>query len=332
MTSTASLTWLADLQENRIHMPTPVLNQAVAPYSTYRIGGPMDIAWHPKSALELEALLTGINPLVKDQQTTLNIIGWGSNTLIATNGIRGNTIITRKLDNIVDKGNGLFIIDAGVHLAKVAQTIYKAGYTGAEYLIGIPGTMGGAAMMNAGAMGQDTAAIVEQVLVYDFDANATGWISEETLHFAYRYSALDPHHKMVLAIKCRFFEGDPAEAKAQMDQNIAFRRAHHPIEPNGGSVFRNPEGGPAVGQMMDELGAKGIWIEGGAMVSPLHGNFIINRGHATSHDVLTLMTRMQQAAMNHYGKRIHPENRFMGDATPEETALWKQLKEGDTHV
>jgi UDP-N-acetylmuramate dehydrogenase len=331
MPSTTSPLWLDHLCE-RDHMPAPVIDQAAAPYSTYRIGGPMDVAWHPQSALELEALLTGLNPLIKKGDTTLSLIGWGSNTLIATNGIRGNTIITRKLDNIVDKGDGLFIIEAGVHLAKVAQTILKAGYTGAEYLIGIPGTMGGAVMMNAGAMGQETAEIVEEVLVYDFDANATGWLSEETLHFAYRYSALDPLHKMVLAVKCRFHPGDTAETKSRMDRNIAFRKAHHPIEPNGGSVFRNPEGGPAVGLMMDELGAKGVWTEGGAMVSPLHGNFIVNTGHATSQDVLTLMTRMQSAALEHSGKRILPENRFMGDATPDETALWKQLKEGDTHV
>jgi UDP-N-acetylmuramate dehydrogenase len=314
-----------------LHGLNPQLGKPSAPYSTYRIGGNMEVAWFPTSVKEAITLLNALRPLLLTQATTLNVLGWGSNTLIATAGISGNTLITRKMANMVALGDGLYRIEAGVHLAKVANTCMEASLSMGEFFIGIPGTMGGATLMNAGAMGQDTAAIVERVYIYDIKTAEARWIDAGALRYSYRYSHIDPTRQMVLATECRFTPGDQSATKARMNENVQFRKAHHPIEPNGGSVFRNPEGFPTVGKMMDDIGAKGCWAVGGAMVSPLHGNFIINTGTATSHDVLALMTRMKIAAFETYGATIYPENRFMGNATSEERALYHALREGDPH-
>jgi UDP-N-acetylmuramate dehydrogenase len=128
-----------------------------------------------------------------------------------------------------------------------------------------------------------------------------------------------------------FRPGNPDEISAMMDSSVNFRKTHHPKEPNGGSVFKNPSKEQPMGRLMEELGAKGQWREGGAMVSPLHGNFIINFENATSSDVLRLMLRMKRAVKEHYGLDAHPENLFLGDATAEETEMWQELTEGSTH-
>ncbi len=317
---------------------SPEYEKPSAPYSTYRIGGNMDVAWFPTTLDEAVDVLQHLAPKVKSGETTLNVLGWGSNTLIASAGIAGHTLITRKLANMQALGDGRFLIEAGVHLAKVAHTVVEAGFQWGEYMIGIPGTMGGAAVMNAGAMGQDTARIVERVFVFDLQKGIADWVEASDLAYDYRYSAVDSQKQIILATECRFQAGDVSESKALMERNIAFRKAHHPIEPNGGSVFRNPttppQGGDVVlsaGKLLEDLGAKGTWKVGGAEVSVLHANFIVNTNHATSTDVLTLMRQMQVAVWDAYTLRIYPENRFIGLATEAEKTLWHALKEGDPH-
>lgn len=310
---------------------SPEYHKLASSYSTYRIGGEMETAWFPSSIAEAEALLKWLTPQLQAKQTTLHILGWGSNTLIASAGISGHTLITRKMANIQPLGDGLFLMEAGVHLAKAAHTVLESGLTLGEYMIGIPGTMGGATLMNAGAMGQETSRIVERVLVFDLEAGESQWLNADALAYAYRHSVLNPQKQVVLATECRFEAGNATETKSRMETNLAFRKAHHPTEPNGGSVFRNPPNAPSVGRMMDELGAKGAWQVGQAQVSALHGNFIVNLGGATSLDVLTLMRQMQIAAWEGYHARIFPENRFMGDATTAERELWQALTEGDSH-
>jgi UDP-N-acetylmuramate dehydrogenase len=181
------------------------------------------------------------------------------------------------------------------------------------------------------------------VLVYEWGAQQYVWLPVEALHYQYRYSAIAPAKQVVLAAECEFTPAKDLEAcKARMAANMAFRKAHHPIQPNGGSVFRNPEAtapkttgeGQAalsVGQMVEALGGKGNWRYGDAMVSPLHGNFIVNLGHATCSDVLQVMLRMKTEIAKAYGVEIFPENRLLGDVNAEEQALWQQLKGQDTH-
>jgi UDP-N-acetylmuramate dehydrogenase len=306
------------------------LGLAAAPYSTYRIGGTMDEAYLPASIAEVEQWLEA-NAAYITEKGAPTVLGWGSNSLVATQGIRGQTLITRKLNFIEALDEQTFRIGAGVHLAKVAKLALDSGLSGGEFFVGIPGTMGGAVKMNAGAMGQETSTLIKQVLVLNFKTQVLQWLQPDALHFTYRYSAINPAHQLIVAADCHFEQGNIEEARLRMEQNMQFRKAHHPIEPNGGSVFRNPENAPSVGKIMDDLGARGHWRVGQAQVSPKHGNFIINLGEATSTEVLRLMLQMKEAAATNYNVEIYPENRFLGDATPEEQALWQALKGSDTH-
>lgn len=289
-------------------------------YSTYRIGGPIEEAYFPTTMEEALAVLQNVRKSGKK----LTVLGWGSNSLIASAGIRGVTLITRKLTHVEPKGENRFLFGAGVHLAKAATIAQQHSLSGAEYMIGIPGTIGGAVRMNAGALGQETASVVRYAFLYNLESGEFEIWDRERLQYGYRKSAIDPSVHLVLAAELEFTPGVLPDITATMEKSVTFRKQHHPTEPNGGSVFRNPAPEMTVGRMLDEAGAKS-WVEGGCRVSPLHANFIVNTGGATSLDVLRLMTRMQQTVQEQYGYHIHPENLFLGEATPEEQDLWAAL-------
>jgi UDP-N-acetylmuramate dehydrogenase len=295
-----------------------------ASFTTYRIGGPLDEAYQPACEADIIAIL---KQTYRDKKN-LTLLGWGGNTLIATAGIRGVTIITRKLDWVEPRSDTCIAFGAGVHLAKSASVALKHNLTGGEYMIGIPGTIGGAVRMNAGALGQETADLVRSVTLFNLETgDIERWLPEQ-LGFRYRMSSIDPKKQIVLSAELAFKPGNSAEISAMMEKSVSFRKTHHPKEPNGGSVFKNPSPQMPAGKLMEDLGAKGQWREGGAMVSPLHGNFIVNVDNATSTDVLRLMLRMKQAMKDHYGVDAHPENLFLGDATDEEKMLWQALTQG----
>lgn len=300
-------------------------------FTTYKLGGLLQQAYRPASIEALEAWLEVMAPRLKTEGPP-TVLGWGSNTVLSSNGVAGLSLITRKLTFIEPlEQPGAFRIGAGVHLAKVASLGVEAGCSGSEFFIGIPGTMGGAVKMNAGAMGQETAEVVKQVLVMDWQTLDLSWWPAERLNFSYRHSTIHPGRHLVVAADCYFTPGDVEAAKKRMQANMAFRKTHHPIEPNAGSVFRNPDDAPPVGKIIDELGGRGVWANGDAVVSPIHGNFIINRGQATSTDILRVMLQMKEAVAKAYDVEIFPENRLLGDVGPEDKALWAELKGNDTH-
>ncbi len=306
-------------------------------FTTYRIGGPLDEVYQPTSTEEAIAVLKQVGESGK----ALTVLGWGGNTIIASQGIRDVTLITRKLEQIDILSPTRLRFAAGVHLARAASTALKQGLSGGEYMIGIPGTIGGAIRMNAGALGQETAHLVQTVTLFNLESGLVEIRNASELAFSYRKSAIRPETEIILSAELEFTPGDPAEISDKMERSVRFRKEHHPREPNGGSVFKNPQPDMPVGRLMDELGAKGQWREGGMMVSPLHGNFIINIAESgssattpehraftgTSTDALKLMRRMQLAIREHYGLDTHPENLFLGEATPEERDLWQALKE-----
>ncbi|HEY9746281.1 MAG TPA: UDP-N-acetylmuramate dehydrogenase [Oculatellaceae cyanobacterium] len=298
-----------------------------ANFTTYRIGGPLAEAYQPAS--EAEAIET-LKRVCRDGKK-LTVLGWGGNSLIASQGISGVTLITRKLDWVETVSPTRLRFGAGVHLAKSASAALKAGLAGGEFMIGIPGTIGGAVRMNAGALGQETAEVTRSVKLFNLETGDVETWTPEQLQFSYRRSAINPAKHIVLSAEMEFRPGNPAEISALMDSSVNFRKTHHPKEPNGGSVFKNPSKEQPMGRLMEELGAKGQWREGGAMVSPLHGNFIINVDNATSTDVLRLMLRMKRAVKDRYGLDVYPENLFLGDATPEEAEMWQELTAGASH-
>lgn len=292
-------------------------------FCSYRVGGPIDNAHLPESVDEAVVFLKTLSP-----QDPLTILGGGCNTMIASQGIRGATLISKKMMGIQALENGQFCLEAGLPLARVASLAQDHGLTGAEFMIGIPGTVGGAITMNAGAMKQSTHEIIEGALVFDRHTLQLQHWDADDLKFSYRHSAIDPQQHVVLAGFFRFLPGDPDVIAERMKNNLMWRSDHHPKEPNGGSVFKNPSLDHPAGRLLDELGAKG-WQEGGAMVSPKHANFIVNVNHATSTDILKLMWRLKQAIWQAHHIVVVPENRFVGDATDEEQTLWKALTTHD---
>ncbi|MBX2861251.1 MAG: UDP-N-acetylmuramate dehydrogenase [Vampirovibrio sp.] len=302
-------------------------------FTTYRIGGPLDEIYKPNSFEEACANLQEIRSRIQLEHHVLTILGWGGNTIIASAGIRGITLITRKMDWVENLGNNRFQFGAGVHLAKSAKVAQDTSLTGGEYMIGIPGTIGGAIRMNAGALKQETAEIVREATIFNMETGGIETWDHERLGFHYRKSAIQPDQHIVLQAVLEFTSGDPTDIAQRMDGSVQFRKTHHPTEPNGGSVFKNPdvsefkdpESKMSAGQLLDKLGAR-TWEEGGVRVCPIHANFIINDRQGTSTDILRLMTRMKRAAFDAYGVCLHPENLFIGDATEEEKDLWAELK------
>lgn len=293
-------------------------------FTTYRIGGPLDEAYQPASEAEMIAVLKEAHRAGKP----LTILGWGGNSIIASRGIRGVTVITRKLDWVEPKSSTRIAFGAGVHMAKSASAALKHSLAGGEYMIGIPGTIGGAVRMNAGALGQETSDLVRSVTLFNLETGQIETWQPEQLGFSYRKSAIEPEKHIVLSAELEFQPGDAAKISEMMEKSVSFRKMHHPKEPNGGSVFKNPSKEMPAGKLMEELGAKGNWREGGVMVSPLHGNFIVNIDNGTSTDVLKLMLRMKHAIQESYGLNAHPENLLLGDATDEELAMWQELTAG----
>jgi UDP-N-acetylmuramate dehydrogenase len=299
----------------------PVFGQLAAPWTTYRLGGRMDVVFFPTSVDQCLAVLATVDA----KQLPLTVLGWGSNSIVASAGLRGATLITRKLLAQTQLDATRFELGAGVHLAKIATLAQQHSLTGAEYMIGIPATLGGAVRMNAGALGQETSQVIEQVTLYNRLTQQIEYWPVGRLGYRYRHSALDPDQHVVLSAVIKLSLGQRGAISQRMNDSVAFRKTHHPIEPNGGSVFQNPDKNHTVGQMLDQLQAKG-WQQGGMAISPRHANFIINLGHGTSLDLLQLMCRMKQAIKQHYGFNIVPENKLLGDITPEEAQLWANLQ------
>lgn len=287
-------------------------------YSTYKIGGPMVETYQPKTLDEAVAVLNYA------QGKPLTILGWGGNSLIASAGISGITMITRKLDWTRKVSDTELEFGAGVHLAKAAKAALDHQLQGGEFMIGIPGTIGGAVRMNAGALSQEMANLVQHAQVFNLATHQIETWTAKQLGFEYRKSNIDPKTHVVLSATLKFSPGDPKVIQEIMDKSVNFRRSHHPLEPNGGSVFKNPTPEQPMGKLIEELGGKD-WTEGGVRISPRHGNFIINLGNGTSTDVLKLMLRMKREVKARYDLDTHPENLFLGDATQEEQTLWQEL-------
>lgn len=289
-------------------------------YCTYRVGGPLDEPYLPKAPDEAIDILA----MVFEAKKPITVVGGGSNTLIASRGVRGVTFIAKRLMSAEQVDAHTFKIGSGMPLAKVCKLAQDHQLTGGEFMIGVPGTLGGAIAMNAGAMGQETAGVMDHAILFNLRTGSVETWTHEQLRFSYRKSAIQPQHMIILGAQLTFKPGEPEAIKALIQKNLSFRQQHHPKEPNGGSVFKNPLPDKPSGKLLDELGAKG-WQEGGAMISPMHANFIVNMGHATSTDILKLMLRMKRAIGERYSLEVFPENRFVGDATSEEQQIWEEL-------
>lgn len=281
----------------------------LAPYSSFRIGGPADIAVWPYSRAALLDLLTAIRRL----DIRSDVFGNGSNVLFADEGYRGVVIFTTKMNRVVWK-DGILWADAGVSFTGLAVRALQEGLTGLEFAYGIPGSVGGAIYMNAGAYDGEISQVCIETTVYDPKEALLGGIREVSgakQGFDYRTSAFQTMEgAVILGGKFKLKIGDPAEIKGKMDDLMSRRRDKQPLEyPSAGSTFKRAPG-YFTAKLIHEVGLKGMSV-GGAQVSEKHAGFVINRGGATAKDVLTLIELIKERIWKYFGVMIECEVRII---------------------
>ena len=282
----------------------------LADYTTWRVGGPAQWFAEPGSREELLALLLW----AQGEGLPCRVIGAGSNLLVSDAGLEGLTLCNRRLQGArIEASSGLVEAEAGEPIPTLARRAARAGLSGLEWSVGIPGTVGGAAVMNAGAQGGCTAEVLESVTVIDPRRPDHPFeLSNSELDFAYRHSRLQQEELVVLSARFRLQAGhDAAELSRRTSANLHSRTSTQPYQqPSCGSVFRNPEPQKA-GQLIEALGLKGLSI-GGAQVSPVHANFIVNTGQATASEIDQLIARVQQQVQATHGIALHTEVKRLG--------------------
>ena len=275
-------------------------------HTTFRVGGPADIFLTP-SAEELPAVLS----VCREEQMPVTVIGNGSNLLVGDQGIRGVVIcIGFGMRGIRVDGEKIFL-EAGVTLAAAAQQAAKAGLTGLEFASGIPGTFGGAVVMNAGAYGGEMKDVLTEVTVMDEEGEIIT-LPADKLELGYRTSIIKTAGYIVLEAKLQLKKGNPEVSRETMKDLTIRRTTKQPLEyPSAGSTFKRPEGYFA-GKLIMDSGLAGYQV-GGAQVSEKHCGFVINTGDATAEDVRSLMKHVTEIVYAKFGVTLEPEVKFLGE-------------------
>ncbi len=284
-------------------------NEPLKKHTSFRIGGPADYFCVPKNVRELQEALT----FARQNKLPVAVLGAGTNLLALDHGFSGLVIkLGGGLNRAVVRGRVVHA-GAGMLLPKLLSLLTRRGLAGLEFLAGIPGTLGGAAVMNAGAWGKEIGGYIEQVKVLDRDGNLRA-LERRQLAFGYRRSLLQSGKYVVAEVVLRLRKGTAARTRKQAAGFLARRKLNQPLGcPNAGSIFKNPKGKFA-GQLLEAAGLKGARV-GDAQVSVKHANFILNLGEARARDVLKLMTRMQNAVKRKFKVRLEPELKIMIQST-----------------
>ena len=283
------------------------LNEAMMKHTSFRIGGPADWFVSPDSA---EALCETIK-FLKAGNVPYFILGNGSNLLVSDDGYRGVVIqIGKNMSEIEINGTSMRV-GAGALLSSAASRAAAASLTGMEFAGGIPGSIGGACVMNAGAYGGEMKDILTSVTALFSDGSVRKVPCDE-LELGYRSSALMKNGAIVLEAEISLSEGDIGEIRRTMDDLRERRVSKQPLDlPSAGSTFKRPEGYFA-GKLIMDAGLRGYAV-GGAQVSEKHCGFVVNRGGATADDVMTLIGHIQKTVLDTFGVELVPEVRFLGE-------------------
>lgn len=282
-------------------------HEPLANHTSMKIGGPADILIEPSSIENLKKAVEAI----KETGVNWTVIGRGSNLLVSDKGIEGAVIkLGSGMDDLKMEGTTVTAY-AGLSLVNFAITISRKGLSGLEFAGGIPGSVGGAVYMNAGAHGSDISKILEKAYVL-FEDGSLEWLSKEAMKFSYRTSVLQKERPgIVVAAVFQLKEGNKEEIVAELQKNKDYRKETQPYNyPSCGSVFRNPLPDHA-GNLIEKSGLKGHQI-GGAQISELHGNFIVNKGDATAEDVLGLIQHVKDTVMDLHGVKMETEVEIIG--------------------
>ena len=275
-------------------------------HTSFRAGGAARWFAVPETAEELKAVLAAC----RKADTPWYVIGNGSNLLVSDKGFPGVIISTDKFDRLEVNGTEI-TVGAGVMLSKLANTAYKAGLTGLEFAAGIPGTVGGACVMNAGAYGSEMINVLKSVTVLTPEGTVET-LPAESLELGYRTSVIPKKGYLVLEAVMSLIEGNMEESKALMD-DLAFRRKDkQPLEfPSAGSTFKRPAGHFA-GKLIEDCGLKGFTV-GGAQVSEKHAGFVINKGGATASDIYNLCKEVEKRVKAEFGVSLEMEVKLLGE-------------------
>ncbi|MDN0055423.1 UDP-N-acetylmuramate dehydrogenase [Collinsella ihumii] len=281
--------------------------ERLARHTSYRIGG--------KAALFLtchsyHALRRAVEVLTRESVPWV-ILGKGSNLLVSDSGYDGAVItLGREFQRSVLAEDGCTLtVGAGVILARLVNNALSRGLTGLEFAVGIPGTVGGAVSMNAGTRTEWIGSLVEDVVTYKPGSGIRHY-SHDDVYWAYRESGI-PRDEIILEVTLKLKPGDKSEIRSKMEQSLVRRRRTQPIgSASCGSVFRNPAD-RSVGAMVEECGLKGFSV-GGAEVSRVHANFIVNNGTATASDVVAVIQHVYKTVKETYGVELKPEVKFLG--------------------
>lgn len=281
--------------------------EAMSQHTTFKIGGPADYFLMPDKGEDVGRVIK----ICKEKEIPYFILGNGSNLLVGDGGYRGAVIqIYRNMSSVTVEGNEI-TAQAGALLSAVAAAAKNASLTGFEFAGGIPGTIGGAVVMNAGAYGGEMKDVLTEVTVMNAEGDIFTLPTEE-LELGYRTSIIKTAGYIVLEAKIRLKEGDPEVIRETMKDLTIRRTTKQPLEyPSAGSTFKRPEGYFA-GKLIMDSGLAGYQV-GGAQVSEKHCGFVINAGDATARDVRTLMDNVRDIVYKKYGVTLEPEVKFLGE-------------------
>ena len=283
--------------------------ESLSKHTSYRVGGNAQLYAEPKSWQDIQALFEWI----QQQDIPFTCLGGGSNLLVSDRGIDGLVLNTRHFKQYdVDEENNTITVGAGYPLPKLAWQAAKRGWQGLDWAVGIPGTLGGAVVMNAGAHNASISDIlINAVVAYNDGTVKT--LSRSELEYTYRTSKLQKEKVLVLKATLAL---QPGQTKQEMmsvtTQNFRMRKETQPYnKPSCGSVFRNPKP-QAAGWLIEQIGLKGYQI-GGAQVAHRHANFILNAGNAKAQDVFNLIEYVQEKVEQHWSILLHPEVKVLGN-------------------
>ena len=281
------------------------LQEKMAGHTTFRIGGPADCFLQLESEEQLQKVQKYLN-LVEESYF---ILGNGSNLLVSDSGYRGIILqIGRKMSRIKVSGSTI-IAQAGAPLSQVSKAAYEHSLSGLEFAAGIPGTVGGGVVMNAGAYGGEMSQVVTMVRVVDKNGEIME-LDNSTMEFGYRYSAIKKYPFTVTEVTMKLAEGNKEEIRDRIKDLVMKRREKQPLDyPSAGSTFKRPEGHFA-GKLIMDAGMRGFQI-GGARVSDKHCGFIINTGNATAEDVKDVMAEVQARVKELFHVELEPEIVFL---------------------
>ena len=302
------------MKENRKQRFIEILNEnqileaePMSRHTTFRIGGPAELFLVPKSTEEI----AGIFKICREEVIPWFVLGNGSNLLVSDKGYQGVVIQLYKGFGEVKVQGCQITAQAGALLSQIAAAAREESLTGFEFAGGIPGTLGGAVVMNAGAYGGEMKDVIKEVTVLTREGEIRTLQAEE-LAMGYRTSAIKEAGYIVLSAVLSLEKGDKEQIKARMQELAGMRSSKQPLQyPSAGSTFKRPEGYFA-GKLIMDSGLRGYQV-GGAQVSEKHCGFVINTGNATARDVRNLMADVQRIVEEKYGVKLEPEVKFLGD-------------------